>query len=228
MEDNVILILYLVELLNGIEVVKVFNIEEDVSFKIESKFVKFLKDVFKVVNLNNLQSNISIGIAVVGVMVILWVGVYKVINGQMSIGELFMFNVLFVYFVDLIKNLIGLQLMLQIVIVAVERFSEILEFESEFKEDEDKKLVLSLKGDIEIEDLNFRYGIRQFVLRDINFKIRSGEKIVIVGESGLGKIMLVKLFLGFYDYESGEIRINGYNLKDINKRYLREKIVYIF
>jgi ATP-binding cassette subfamily B protein len=117
--------------------------------------------------------------------------------------------------------------MLQTAIVAAERLSEILELESEFKEDEDKKLAPSLKGDIEIEGLNFRYGARQLVLRDINLKIRSGEKIAIVGESGSGKTTLAKLLLGFYDYESGEIRINGYNIKDINKRHLREKIAYI-
>ncbi len=227
MEDNAILTSYLVESLSGIEVVKAFNIEEDVNFKTESKFVKLLKDVFKVANLNNLQSNISTGIAAVGVMVILWVGAHKVINGQMSIGELFTFNALLAYFVDPIKNLIGLQPMLQTAIVAAERLSEILELESEFKEDEDKKLAPSLKGDIEIEGLNFRYGTRQLVLRDVNLKIRRGEKIAIVGESGSGKTTLAKLLLGFYDYESGEIRINGYNLKDINKRHLREKIAYI-
>lgn len=65
------------------------------------------------------------------------------------------------------------------------------------------------------------------MLKDINFEIKKGEKVVIVGESGLGKIMLVKLFLGFYEYEVGEIKINGYNLKDIDKKYLRERIVYI-
>ncbi|SMR89811.1 ABC transporter transmembrane region [Caldicellulosiruptor bescii] len=214
-------------ILHGIEVVKAFNIEEDVNFKTESKFVKLLKDVFKVANLNNLQSNISSAIAAVGVMVILWVGAHKVINGQMSIGELFTFNALLAYFVDPIKNLIGLQPMLQTAIVAAERLSEILELESEFQDDEERKLSPSLKGDIEIEDLNFRYGTRQLVLRDINLKIRRGEKIAIVGESGSGKTTLAKLLLGFYDYESGEIRINGYNLKDINKKYLREKIAYI-
>lgn len=227
MEDNSKLTSYLVESLNGIEIVKSFNAEEEISFETENRFIKLLKDIFKISNLNNLQSSISNSIAAIGVIVILWLGGYMVIQGKMSIGELFTFNALLAYFVDPIKNLIGLQPMMQTAVVAAERLNEILELESEFRNDEEKKLKPTLNGDIEIKGVNFRYGTRQYVLKDINLTIYGGEKIAIVGESGSGKTTLAKLLLNFYEIENGEIKINGYNIKDINKEYLRDNIAYI-
>jgi len=72
----------------------------------------------------------------------------------------------------------------------------------------------------------FSWKIERWV-KNINLKINSGEKIAFVGESGSGKTTLVKLLLNLYKWEKGEILINGYNVKDINMNYLRERIAYI-
>ena len=74
---------------------------------------------------------------------------------------------------------------------------------------------ISLAGDIEIKDLNFRYGTRRLVLEDINLKIEKGKKIAFVGESGSGKTTLSKLLLHLYAPETGDIIINGNNIEDI-------------
>lgn len=81
-----------------------------------------------------------------------------------------------------------------------------------------------LKGAIEFKNMDFRYGTREIVLKDISLTINPGEKIALVGESGSGKTTLVKLLLGFYQCEKGEILINGYNVRDISIDALREKI----
>ncbi len=228
MENNAKLTTYLVESLNGIETVKAYNAESQVYLETEQRFIKFLKSVFHGGWLHNLQSLFTELITGVGGIIIIWVGAYNVIKGRMTVGQLLAFNALLAYFLNPIKNLIGLQPMIQTAIVAAERLSEILDLELEKNTEEDKKITpSSLKGRIEFKGVDFRYGTRQLVLKNINLTIKQGEKVALVGESGSGKTTLVKLLMNFYPWEKGEILINGYNIKDINLECLREKIAYI-
>lgn len=228
MEDNAQLTSYLVESLNGIETVKAFNSERSASIESEKKFVKLLRSIFKNGWLNNISGSISSFISVVGGIVILWAGAYQCLKGNLTIGELITFIALLAYFLDPVKNLINLQPMMQTAIVASDRLGEILDLEIEKNVNEEKKLKPStLDGKIEFKNINFRYGTRQLVIKDLSLCINQGERIALVGESGSGKTTLVKLLLHFYNWEKGEIIINDYNLKDINLDYLRDKIAYI-
>ncbi len=228
MEQNAQLTSYLVESLNGIETVKTFNAELEASLKTEGKFIKLLRAIFKGGIIYNVQSSITSFTALVGGVVILWVGAWNVIQGNMTAGQLLSFNALLGYFLEPIKNLINLQPMLQTAIVASDRLGEIFDLELEKGKNEDKQIKPSdLKGDICFQDLDFRYGTRALVLNNINLTIKYGEKIAFVGESGSGKTTLVKLLMNLYPWEKGEITIKGYNVKDINYDVLREKIAYI-
>lgn len=228
MENNAQLTSYLVESLNGIETLKSFNAERKANIETEKKFVKLLRSVFKGSWINNLESSLTGFVASVGGIVILWVGANSVIKGEMSVGQLLAFNALLAYFLDPVNNLINLQPMMQTAIVASDRLGEILDLEIEKSENEDKKIApKSLRGCIEYKNVDFRYGTRHLVLKNVNLNINAGEKIAFVGESGSGKTTLVKLLLNLYKWEKGEILINGYNVKDINMNYLRERIAYI-
>ncbi|WP_461615783.1 peptidase domain-containing ABC transporter [Clostridium sp. Marseille-QA1073] len=228
MENNAKLTSYLVESINGIETVKAFNAERQVNLETEKRFVKLLKKVFKNGWINNLQGSLKSGVRAVFGVVILWIGTYKVMKGQLSIGELLAFNSLLAYFLDPIENLINLQPQLQTAKVAAERLGEILDLELEKSKNESRKInPSSLKGNIEFKNISFRYGTRQLILEDFTLNINSGEKIALVGESGSGKTTLIKILMNFYQCEKGEVLINGYNIKDINIETLREKIAYI-
>ncbi len=227
MESNAILTSYLVESLNGIETLKAFNAEEKAAEKTDKKFMRFLKAAFKAGSIGNLENSLTGLIAAVGGISILWAGALGVINGSMTIGQLITFNVLLAYFLDPVRNLIALQPMMQTAVVASDRLGEILDLEPEKKHDEGTFKPETLKGDIEIKNLEFSYGFRKPVLVNISVKIKQGEKIAFVGESGSGKTTLVKLLMKFYNIEKGEIFLNGINLKDIDISALREKIAYI-
>ncbi|MFZ5968283.1 MAG: peptidase domain-containing ABC transporter [Bacillota bacterium] len=228
MENNAQLTSYLVESLNGIETVKAFNAEREAKLETEKKFVKLLKNILKAGTIYNLQGSLTSSIAAIGGVVILWAGAYKVIQGEMSVGQLLVFNSLMVYFVDPVKNLINLQPMMQTAIVASDRLGEIIDLKLEKGENEDQKISpTSLKGKIEFKNADFRYGTRELVLKNIDLMIKQGEKIALVGESGSGKTTLAKLLMNFYTNEKGDILINEYNIKDINIERLREKIAYI-
>ena len=228
MEDNAQLTSYLVESLNGIQTVKVYNAERKANQETELKFVKLLKSIFHLSWVSNLQTSLKTFVELVGGVVILWVGGVSVINGEMTMGALITFNSLLVYFLDPIKNLINLQPQMQTAVVAADRLGEILDLEAEKTEKEYRKLSPeSLSGDIEIRNLDFRYGTRHLVLENIDLSISKGEKVAFVGESGSGKTTLSKLLLHLYTPEKGEITIGGTNIEDIQIESLRDKIAYI-
>jgi ABC-type bacteriocin transporter len=228
MEENAQLTSYIVESINGIETVKAYNGERQAYLEMEKRFIQFIKSVFKHGMIDNMQSSIKSYVELVGGVVILWVGANEVLKGNMSVGQLITYNALLAYFLQPIQNLINLQPMIQSAVVAADRLGEILDLELEKAENEDQKIKPnSLKGKIEVKDVDFRYGTREIVLKNINLTINPGEKVAIVGESGSGKTTLVKLLMNFYSYEKGEILINGYNIKDIHINVLRHKIAYI-
>ena len=228
MEDNAQLTSYLVESLNGIQTIKVFNAERKANRETEGRFVKLLRSVFQLSWISNMQSALKIFVELIGGVVILWVGGLDVIEGTLTMGQLITFQSLLVYFLDPVKNLINLQPQLQTAVVAADRLGEILDLEVEKSEAEYKKIQMeSISGDIELKNVNFRYGTRQLVLEDINLTIRKGQKVAFVGESGSGKTTLAKLLLHLYTPENGEILIAGNNIEDIQIETLREKIAYI-
>lgn len=225
MEDNAQLTSYMVESLNGIQTVKANNAERKANNETEIKFVHLLRSVFDLSWVSNLQSSLKTFVELVGGVVILWVGGVSVINGKMTIGSLITFNCLLAYFLDPVKNLINLQPQMQTAVVAADRLGEILDLETEKTDTEYRKLApANLVGDIEIKNLNFRYGTRKLVLENINLKIENGQKIAFVGESGSGKTTLSKLLLHFFVPETGDILINGNNIEDIQLETLRKKL----
>ncbi|MGL5084992.1 MAG: peptidase domain-containing ABC transporter [Clostridium sp.] len=228
MESNAKLTSYLVQSLNGIETIKAFNAEREVNLETEKRFIKLIQNVFRNGYINNFQGSLKSLVKGVFAIAILWIGTTQVLSGKISFGELITFNALLVYFLNPIENIISLQPTVQTAVVAAERLSEILDLDLEKSVDEGKKInPETLKGEIEFKNLDFRYGTRGLILKNINLKIKQGERIALVGESGSGKTTLAKLLMNFYQCEKGELTINRYNIKDINVESLRDKISYI-
>lgn len=228
METNASLTSNLVESLNGVETLKAFNAERNASIKTEQKFVKLLRVLFKGGSIANVQSSLVEVVTQIGGIAILWFGALGIIEGEMTIGELLTFNALLGFFVEPIQNLIGLQPLIQTAIVASDRLGEIVDLELERSEPKSSKAVPdSLYGDIEFKNVDFRYGSRQLVLKNLSMKMKKGQKIALVGASGSGKTTLVKLLLNFYSWEKGDILINNINIRDIDLEKLRERIAYV-
>ncbi|MDE5414007.1 peptidase domain-containing ABC transporter [Alkalihalobacterium chitinilyticum] len=228
MEENAQLTSYLVESLNGIETVKAYNAERLANLQTETKFIKLLRSIFKHGMIDNFQSALKNYLQLAGGIVILWVGSYQVIQGNMTAGQLIAYNALLAYFLTPLQNLINLQPMLQSAVVASERLGEILDLETEADKHKGKKIEPeNLTGDLQIKNLDFRYGTRELILKNINLTIKNGEKIAFVGESGSGKTTLAKLLLNFYQPEKGEIFISDINIQDLDFQKLRERIAYV-
>lgn len=216
-----------VETINGIETIKAFNQEDNEKEKTDKLYKKFLKKVFNGGVLSLSQQTITMFVAVVGELVILWVGVAYEIKGELTLGELITFNALLGYFIEPIKNLINLQPSIQTAVVAADRLGEILDITPEYNY-EHEQLNDKIKFDkISISNLDFRYGTRELVLKDINLEICRGEKIAFVGESGSGKTTLANLLVRLYEQEKGSIKLDSIDIREFSIKQIRDNISYI-
>lgn len=225
LENNSQMTSLVIQSINGIETIKTYNLEKRIQDETEFKYLKVLKSSLKRTKIGIFLGTLSEIVELLGNMAIIWIGSMQVINGKLTLGEMMVFNTLLGYFTEPVKNLIGLQPTIQTAMVSADRLGEVIDLDIEQK---DERIIPdNLKGDIEIKNLDFRYGTREQILKNINMKIKKGEKIALVGESRSGKTTLAKLFLKFFDFEKGEININDFNIKDIDITFLREKISYI-
>ena len=225
LENNSQITSLVIQSINGIETIKTYNLEKRIQDETEFKYLKVLKSSLRRTKIGIFLGTLSEIVELLGSMAIIWIGSMQVINGKLTLGEMMVFNTLLGYFTEPVKNLIGLQPTIQTAMVSADRLGEVIDLDIEQK---DERIIPdNLKGDIEIKNLDFRYGTREQILKNINMKIKKGEKIALVGESGSGKTTLAKLFLKFFDFEKGEININDFNIKDIDITFLREKISYI-
>ena len=227
MEQSADMQAYLVESLSGAATIKAFNGEREAKQETETRFIKFIKSIFKATWMRNVQGSSQRVLTAVSEFVILWVGGLHVINGNISIGQLITFNALLAYYYEPIQDLIQLQPKLQEAYVASDRLGEILDLEAEKEKEQSKIKCEHLKGKIDIKNLDFRYGTRKKVLKDINLSISPGEKVALVGESGSGKTTLAKLLLKYYLPEEGKILYDDYNIEDISLEHLRGRIGYV-
>ena len=183
--------------------------------------------------LSNIQGSISSLISGIGNLVLLYVGISQVINGNLTLGSYMAFMTLAGYFMDPIGNLVNLQLLIQEANISMKRLSEILDYEREAGMEEDGELnqtyqeFTGVEGDICLSHVTFRYGNRKPALKDVSFTIPKGKKVALVGASGSGKSTIAKLLLKYYEVEDGEITIDGVDIADYANDSLRRGISYV-
>lgn len=227
MEAGASLNAQLIESIRNIDTIKAHGDENEQLRKLETKFVRSLKIGYKEGILQNTQNLVSTFVNSIGNILMLGVGALFIIDGEITIGDLLVFQTLSQFFIEPVQNLVGLQLTFQEVQIATKRLSELMSLEREDSEGEPKLTDIDLKKDIHINNITFAYGSRMPILKDFNLHIRQGEKIALVGESGAGKSTIAKLLLNFMGVNQGDIRIGEYNISDIDIQYLRKRIAYI-
>lgn len=227
MEKQAALNSQIIDSLKGVETVKSFGVEEETMEKLENKYITALRTGYKTSVTSNVQGTLSGFFNNIGNLVLMGIAALFVISGDITLGSMMAFMSLSSYFMDPIGRLVSLQMQIQEANIAMKRMSELYEIEEEQENNENLINDFSLDGSVEVENLTFRYGSRAPVLKDINLKVASGEKIALVGESGGGKTTLAKLILGLWQPEEGKVALSGYNVEELDKKLMRREIAYV-
>ncbi|WP_226984159.1 ABC transporter ATP-binding protein [Halothermothrix orenii] len=156
----------------------------------------------------------QMGIVLVG-------GVYFAATGRISLGTLVVFITYEGFLLWPIRQMGRILSDMGKTQVSLGRIGEILK---EDLEENDGKLKPEIKGNIEFEDVYFSYDDNKPVLNGISFRIKAGETVAILGPTGSGKSTLVQLLARLYDYSKGSIRIDGIEITDIDKKWLRRQV----
>lgn len=227
MESNSVVSSSIIEDIHGIETIKGLSSEDKRYQKIDSEFVDLLKKNLSYNKADILQQALKLFIQLGLEVFILWTGATLVINNNLTIGQLMTYNALLSFFVNPLQNIINLQSKLQSAHVANNRLNEVFLVESEFAKKRPLNDITKFNGPIILQNISYQYGYGVDVLHNINLTIKENEKLTIVGMSGSGKSTLAKLLVNFFEPTTGEILINGHQLKNVDKQVLRKFINYL-
>ncbi|OKS85915.1 peptidase domain-containing ABC transporter [Mucilaginibacter polytrichastri] len=224
MENSAELETQLVESINSAGTIKRFGIEEHANRKTENSFIKLLRTIYSS-SVNSLYlNNSSDFFNRLFTIAILWAGAYFVVQRELSPGELLSFYALVGYFTGPASSLISANKNVQDALIAADRLFEIIDLETE-KYDKDKILLMpDMLGDINFNNVSFRYGTRQMVFENLSLTIKLNQNTAIVGESGSGKSTLLSVMQNLYPVTTGSITIGGFDLKHVNNDSLRKII----
>ena len=217
------------EILTGLPVIRAFNTEK----KEEKRFDKANVDLTK----TNLFVNRAMSFMMPTLMLIMngisllivWVGAHGIDNGTMQVGNMMAFIQYTMQIVMSFLMISMVSIMLPRASVSANRINEIIETDEAIKDSkEPKKLNPNKKGLVEFKNVSFRYpDSDEEVLSDISFTAEPGKTTAIIGSTGSGKSTIVNLIPRFYDITSGNLLIDGVDIKDISNKDLRKIIGFV-
>lgn len=222
---------YMQERMAGFATVKLFHMEEHE----KKKFFGYSNDIYRFTRKANRY--FSIGEAVTASMseiisaMIVGLSAFCIIYGKMSIGEMIVFYSYLGYFVTPLRRFSELNVTYAKSVAGIERVFEILDTPADIQEAENAiELTADTPMHIRFDHVFFHYDKADDVmnLSDIDFSIRAGEQVALVGSSGCGKTTLINLLARFYDVDSGAITIDGENIRHYRLQSLYDNIGMVF
>jgi len=215
------------DIIKGIRVVKTFGNEEreiekfsnarEKLAKVSMSNERFWAEVFPVLNF-------FVGI---GEFFVLYFGGRMVLNGTMSLGELIQFVLFLSYIYQPLRWMTSIPRWLANMVTSLVKLFEIFDEKPEI-DDVQNPVEPELKGGITFENVKFGYKSYEPVLKNVSLEIRPGEMIGLVGHSGAGKSTMINMVMRLYDPNSGAIRLDGVDLREISQKTLHENIGVVF
>jgi ATP-binding cassette, subfamily B, bacterial HlyB/CyaB len=216
---------FLVEAVSGVQTVKAMAVEPPLLRKWEEQLAGYVRASFRATSLMTIAGHSATCVQKVTTVAVLWVGAYRVIDGDLSIGQLIAFNMLSGQVTGPILRLVNLWQEFQQVGISVQRLGDVLNTKPEPSYNPNRTTLPQVKGHVRFEDVVFRYRPDgQEIIRKVSFAVEPGKIIGIVGRSGSGKSTIAKLMQRLYVPERGRIVVDGVDLMQVDPAWLRRQV----
>ena len=210
------------ETYGGHMVVKSFNKEKDMVDTFDKTNAVLYSSAWKSQFFSGMMQPIMMFVGNLGYAGVALSGGMLAINGVITIGDIQAFIQYVKNFTQPITQIAQVINQVQSMAAASERVFEFLEEEEEEQIAANPVPTDNIRGEVEFKHVKFGYKEDQIIIKDFCANVKPGQKVAIVGPTGAGKTTMVKLLMRFYDVNSGEILIDGHNIKDFNRRELRD------
>ncbi|PIQ83958.1 MAG: ABC transporter ATP-binding protein [Candidatus Omnitrophica bacterium CG11_big_fil_rev_8_21_14_0_20_63_9] len=211
----------------GISTIQAFTQEEAEAREFRVQSEEYFETVMGNVRLQSIALGVTGFLTALGPILVLWVGAAEVWSGQITVGTLMAFYGYLGMLYQPIQRLTELNLILANSLAAMDRIFEVFDTFPEVQEHPGAKPLPRVRGEIRFEDVSFRYAQREIVLERLELVLPAGTTTALVGPSGAGKSTLVKLLPRFYDVTGGRIMIDGFDLRQVTLKSLREQIAIV-
>lgn len=210
------------ETYGGHLIIKAFNKEEETIENFDDTNKVLYKSAWKSQFLSGMMHPAMMFVGNIGYAAVALSGGLLAINGVIQIGDIQAFIQYVRNFTQPIQQISQVINQVQSMAAASERVFEFLNEEEEQQTVENPVSLGEVKGEVKFDHVKFGYSEDKIIVKDFSADISQGQKIAIVGPTGAGKTTMVKLLMRFYDVNSGAITIDGHNIKDFNRRELRD------
>lgn len=219
---------HLNETFNGNRIVTSYNLYDYQGQRFRETLRSVFKLGIKMIQRTGLMSPLMHFIVSLGIAVVIWLGSYLIVHHEITAGNFVSFITALIMLYNPIKSIGNNYNSVQMALMAMERVFDLLEKKPAICNKPDAVKLTAVNNGIEYRNVNFEYVRNKPVLKNINLNIKVGETVAFVGNSGGGKTTLVNLLPRFYDVKSGNVLIDGRDVRDIDLVSLRDKIAVVF
>lgn len=210
------------EVYGGHNVIKAFNKENEVRREFHETNETLYKSAWKSQFFSGLMQPIMMFVGNLGYVAVAISGAALAIRGTIQIGDIQAFIQYVKNLTQPVQQVAQVTNMMQQMAAAAERVFELLEEKEEEQIVENPVSTEGIKGEVTFEHVKFGYNPDQIIIKDFSAHVKPGQQVAIVGPTGAGKTTMVKLLMRFYDVNGGAILLDGHNIKDFNRRELRD------
>ena len=223
-EDSATVNSSLVETISGYDTVKGLNLENAFKNKINKQYLNMINDNLIMSRINNYQEFLRDLFEGIIVLLVMYLGATYIMDKSLTIGSLITYNSIIYYFLNPIRNTVDFYKELFYVKNSIKRINNILnlKYESQMK-----KTGLVVNGKIEFRNLSFSYNGVRNIIDNFSLKIDDKSKVLILGDSGVGKSTLLKLVYKYYETPRGMVYINDKDIQDFELGDIRSNITYV-
>ncbi len=215
---------FLSEHLGGMKIIQMFNLEKKKEKEFRRKNDTLRKSYYSQMLTFSIFRPLMYLVFMVAVIVILWFGGNSVLKGTITLGAVFAFYRYLTKFFTPIQELADQFNTLQSAFASSEKIFALMNEKNNIVERPNPIFISDVKGEIVFENVWFAYDDKDWILKDISFKINAKESVAFVGATGAGKTTILKLITRDYDINRGRILIDGIDIKDISISNLRSHI----